>query len=63
MANARNVKSAGSTGKRPARVASEPRRPSTGAATSRRKLRPVKKESVLTEKTERRDYPGGNTRR
>jgi hypothetical protein len=63
MANARNVKSIGSTGKRPARVASQTRRPSTGAATDRRKLRPVKKESVLKDKTERRDYPGGDTRR
>jgi len=27
------------------------------------KLKPVKKESALKDRTERRDYPGGDTRR
>jgi hypothetical protein len=63
MANARKVGSIGSTGKRSARVASQGRNAATGVATVPHELKPVKKESALKDRTERRDYPGGDTRR
>jgi hypothetical protein len=63
MANARKVGAIGSTGKRSARIASQGRSAATGLAKVGHKLRPVKKESALKDRTERRDYPGGDTRR
>jgi hypothetical protein len=63
MANARKVESIGSTGKRSSRIASQGRSAASGVAKVAHKLRPVKKESTLKDRTERRDYPGGDTRR
>jgi hypothetical protein len=63
MATARNVGSIGSTGKRSARITAKGRTAATGVAKVGHKLKPVKKDSALNDKTERRDYPGGDTRR